>query len=301
VVEWTMDALLNEYVTYLVVDRNRSPATVEAYRRDLRHFMKATGCGGPDTLSRITPMRIVEYVNALKADGMAASSAARRLASIKGLYKFMVAEQMVEVNPAETVRAPRLWRKLPGSVSPEEVDRLLSTPDLTRPDGLRDAAMLETIYATGLRVSELVRLTLSEVNLSAGYLSATGKGSKTRLVPFGEEARERIEEYKASARPMLLAGRSSEYLFITRLGGAMTRQGFWKIVKKTAKKAGIWKKISPHSLRHSFATHLLERGADLRSLQSMLGHSDISTTQIYTHVAESRLAKIFTQIHPRGR
>jgi len=296
-----MDALLNEYVTYLVVDRNRSPATVEAYLRDLRHFMTTTGCADPQCLSAITPMRIMEYVNALKSGGMSASSAARRLASIKGLYKFLVAEDLVQSNPAETVRAPKLWRKLPGSLAPEDVDRLLAGPDLARPEGLRDAAMLETLYATGLRVSELVGLTLSSINLEAGYLSTTGKGAKTRLVPFGEEARLRIEEYKAIARPRLLSGRSSEFLFITRLGGPMTRQGFWKIVKKTAMKAGIWKPISPHSLRHSFATHLLERGADLRSLQSMLGHSDISTTQIYTHVTESRLARIFSQIHPRGR
>jgi len=295
------DTLINEYVTYLVVDRNRASATVEAYRRDLRHFMEATGCNGPESLSGVTASRIMEYVNEQKAGGLSAASAARRLASIKGFYKFLVAERRVAANPAETVRAPKLWRKLPGALSLDEVDRLLAAPDLTKPEGQRDAAMLEMIYATGLRVSELVGLTLSAVNMEAGYLATTGKGAKTRLVPFGEQARRKIEEYRARARPIFLAGRESESLFVTRRGGPMTRQGFWKVVKKTARAAGIWKGISPHSLRHSFATHLLERGADLRSLQSMLGHSDISTTQIYTHVAESRLSTIFGKIHPRGR
>jgi len=296
-----MDALLNEYITYLVVDRNRSAATVEAYQRDLRHFMQATGCSDPDSLSRISSQRIMEYINQIKADGASASSAARRLASIKGLYKFLLAEELLSVNPAQTVRAPRLWRRLPGALGLEEVDRLLATPDLTTPEGVRDCAMLETLYATGLRVSELVNLTLSSVNMEAGFVATVGKGSKTRVIPFGERARLKIAEYKAAARPGFLKGRSSDFLFVTRLGGPMTRQGFWKIVRRTAKSAGIWKKLSPHSLRHSFATHLLERGADLRSVQSMLGHSDISTTQIYTHVAESRLKRIFERIHPRGK
>jgi integrase/recombinase XerD len=297
----SMDVLLDEYVTYLVVDRNRSPATLEAYRRDLIHFMRSTGRMGPESLSKLTPMEIMDYINRLKAGGVKATSAARSLASIKGLYKFMASQGMVKNNPAETVRAPRQWLKLPGALALEEVEKLLAAPDEATPEGLRDMAMLETIYATGLRVTELVELPMAGLNLEAGFVTVTGKGAKTRLIPFGEAARARIVKYRASARPEFLKGRTSDYLFITRRGGPMTRQGFWKIVKKYAMKAGVTKHISPHGLRHSFATHLLERGADLRSVQSMLGHSDISTTQIYTHVAETRLRGIFQRIHPRGK
>ena len=296
-----MDVLLDEYSAYLTVDRNRSPATVEAYRRDLIHFMQTTGRKDPSALAGLTPAQIMDYINLLKAEGIKATSAARALASIKGLYKFMVAQWWVDKNPAETVRAPRRALKLPGALGMEDVDRLLAAPDTATAEGLRDAAMLETIYATGMRVSELVKLPMAGLNLEAGFVTVTGKGAKTRLIPFGEAARARIVEYRTIARPGFLRGKVSDYLFLTRLGKPMTRQGFWKLVKKHALKAGIGQAISPHGLRHSFATHLLERGADLRAVQSMLGHSDISTTQIYTHVAQARLRGIFQRAHPRGK
>ncbi|HEB73432.1 MAG TPA: site-specific tyrosine recombinase XerD [Nitrospirae bacterium] len=296
-----MDILLNEFVTYLAVEKNRSPNTIEAYRRDGKRFLKIVNYKTPQTLNALKPKDITEYMKKLRASGLSSVSSARNLAVVKSLYRFLIAEGLVTANPAETVEAPRLWRRIPGVMSTEEVESLLGAPSLENPQGLRDSAMLETLYATGIRVSELIKIRLKDLNLEVGYLTTIGKGAKERAVPLGEVARERIEQYRESGRPLLMKGKSTEFLFVSRLSKPMTRQAFWKIVKKSARKAGISKTIYPHSLRHSFATHLLERGADLRSVQKMLGHSDITTTQIYTHVAKTRIKEIYDKIHPRAR
>lgn len=296
-----MDALLDSFAAYLAVERNRAPNTVEAYVRDLRRFLTMVNYTGPESLAALTPVDITDVVKKLRGSGLSSASAARTLATVKTFFRWMVAEGMAPGNPAEAVEAPKLWRRIPGTLSAGEVSRLLSAIPCDGPLGTRDAAMMETLYATGLRVSELVSIRLADVNLEVGYLSTVGKGAKERVVPLGEVARDKLAEYKRAARPALLKGKQSEYLFVSRLGGPMTRQAFWKIVKKSASMAGIRKEISPHSLRHSFATHLLERGADLRSVQKMLGHTDITTTQIYTHVAKARMKEIYDKIHPRAK
>ena len=296
-----MDTLLGEFVTYLAVERNRSRNTVEAYRRDARRFMEMTGCSTPERLGALVADDVAAYLKKLKQDGLADASTARGLASVKTFFRFLAAEGLIEKNPAEVVESPKQWRRVPGALSRQEVDRLLAAPKLDDPQGLRDSAMLETLYATGLRVSELVRLRLMEVNLEAGDVSTVGKGAKQRVTPMGQVAQDRIRRYMAEARGRLLRGRVSESLFVTRRGAAMTRQGFWKIIKRHARAAAITKPISPHTLRHSFATHLLEGGADLRAVQEMLGHADISTTQIYTHVARSHVRETYDRIHPRAK
>lgn len=293
-------ALLDDYITHLMVERNRSRATLSAYRRDLERFLKNIRPDGQRSLANLTPPDITGYIKKLRSAGLSAASTARSLAAIKGFYRYLSAQNLVTSNPAETVESPRLWKTIPQTLGVEEVDRLLAAPDKTTPRGLRDSAMLETMYATGLRVSELVSLEVRDINFEMGYLSVVGKGSKKRSVPMGETALDMIKEYRASARPKLMGGKWGDALFVTRRGEPMSRQSFWKIVKLYALKAGITKDISPHSLRHSFATHLLERGADLRSVQRMLGHSDISTTQVYTHVAKSRMKEVYKKAHPRA-
>ncbi len=296
-----VDTLINEFVTYLAVEKNRAPNTIEAYMRDGRRFLLATGYEGPESLARLTTGSITAYLKKLRESGMSGASVARNLAAVKGLFKYLVAEGITESNPAEPMESPKIWRRVPGVLSTQEVDRLLAAPRSAEAGAIRDQAMLETLYATGLRVSELVNLKLNEVNLEAGYITTLGKGSKERVAPLGEMAVESIVRYKSEARAGLLKGKSSDFLFITRLSKPMTRQGFWKTIKKYTRIAGISKNITPHSLRHSFATHLLEGGADLRSVQEMLGHSDITTTQIYTHVARKRIKEIYDKVHPRAR
>jgi len=291
---------LDDYITHLMVERNRSRATLSAYRRDLERFLKEIPADGSRSLASLTPPDITGYMKKLRDAGLSAASTARSLAAIKGFYRYLVGQNILAVNPAETVESPKLWKTIPQTISVEEVDRLLGAPDKSTPRGMRDSAMLETMYATGLRVSELISLEMKDVNFEMGYLSVMGKGSKKRSVPMGETALETVKEYRASARQKLMGGKWSDALFVTRRGEAMSRQSFWKVIKMYALKAGITKEISPHSLRHSFATHLLERGADLRSVQRMLGHSDISTTQIYTHVAKARMKEVYNKTHPRA-
>ena len=295
------NALINEFITYLTIEKNRAKNTLTAYQRDVARFLEHVGFDGPEKLDALSPTDITAYLKKLRNSGMSAASAARNLAAVKGLFRYLVNEKIIKNNPADVIQSPKLGRSIPGTLSVEEVERLLSSPLRDDPAGLRDSAMLETIYATGLRVSELVSIRLKDVNMEMGYLTTMGKGSKERAVPLGEMALELISEYRNGARPLLLKGRITDALFVTRLGKAMTRQGFWKIVRKYAQMAGISKKISPHSLRHSFATHLLDGGADLRSVQMMLGHSDISTTQIYTHVAAARMREIYDKTHPRAK
>jgi integrase/recombinase XerD len=243
---------------------------------------------------------VIEHLIELRNAGLGPRSRARHLVTLRGFYRFLVQEKVLETNPAQVVDIPKTGRKLPDVLKVDDVATLLAAPDHTKRLGVRDAAMLELLYAAGLRVSELISVDIADVNLEAGFVRVTGKGSKERLVPIGRVAKEKIEGYLTTARPALLKGRPSSHLFVTRLGTPMTRQGFWKLLKAYAAKTGISHKITPHSLRHSFATHLLERGADLRSVQVMLGHVDIGTTQIYTHVAQDRLKALHTKFHPRG-
>lgn len=293
--------LIDRFVTHLVIEKNRSENTISAYRRDADRFLVSLRYRNLSTINNLSVGDIIAWLKALRSErGLSAASCARNLAAVKTLLRFMVAEKLIDKNPAEIIKAPKLWKKTPQVLSLGEVERLLNAPDFSQPTGIRDRAMIETLYATGLRVSELIGLTLSEVNLEAGYVSVMGKGSKERVTPLGETANVHIRTYTATARATILNGKISDALFITRLGRPMSRQAFWKLIRKYSLKANITKNISPHSLRHSFATHLLERGADLRSVQRMLGHSDISTTQIYTHVAKARLQEIYAKTHPRA-
>jgi integrase/recombinase XerD len=239
-------------------------------------------------------------VEQLLRSGLSGRSIARRLATLRNFYGFLLREGLIDTDPAERLRAPRQWRTIPKFLNLEEIDKLIQAPDASRPTGVRDRAMVQLLYASGLRVSELCRLGMGDIELDLGVLRVNGKGNKQRLVPAGKSAVKAVEEYLANARGKLLKGRASRYLFVTARGGAMTRQSFWKLLRVQARKAGIFRDLTPHVLRHSFATHLLEGGADLRSVQVMLGHADISTTQIYTHVMRSRLRDAVEKHHPRA-
>ena len=295
-----MEHLLDQFLNYLVVERGLSPNTLESYSRDLIKYLEYLSRKGIKDINETSDLTVISFFTSLKKDGLSNRSIARNLSSIKMFYKFLAEDHHIKSNPTLNIETPKRESKLPQVLSMEEVDSLLKIPGRNTPLGLRDAALLELLYATGLRVSEIISLPLNNINLEAGYLIAYGKGSKERLVPIGEVAQNLIKEYLEKARPALLKKKQSNYLFITRRTKPMTRQGFWKLIKKYALAAGIKKNISPHTLRHSFASHLLERGADLRSVQIMLGHSDISSTQIYTHVTTERLKKIHNQYHPRS-
>jgi integrase/recombinase XerD len=255
---------------------------------------------GINNWSPVRFSEIMAFLAMVQEQGLAPRSRARLLAALRGFFKFMVGDSHLAENPVANLTSPRLRRHLPSVLSVADVESLLNQPNQAIPLGQRDAAMLELLYATGLRVSELVTLTVSRVNLQVGFLIVVGKGSKERIVPMGEAASEAVRSYVAESRPKLLRGRMSDKLFVTNRGTAMTRQGFWKLLRNYGRKAGLQKRLTPHILRHSFATHLLERGADLRSVQMMLGHADISTTQIYTHVARERLRQVHQKYHPRA-
>jgi integrase/recombinase XerD len=292
--------LIDAYLSHLALERRVSPHTVDGYRRDLSHLSEAAaGLGRPvESLDRRALEQIVRH---MMGEGRSPRSVARAVAGFRGFYRFLVVSGRRHDNPAADLRAPRAWKTLPKFLSTEEVDRLLQSPDTTEPRGLRDRALIELLYATGLRVSELVGLRQQDLNLDSGYLTCTGKGRKQRLVPVGDEAAAWLTRYVTEARPALLKKRASPRLFVNARGGsALTRVGFWKILKAYGKRAGVGGALSPHVLRHSFATHLLERGADLRAIQMMLGHSDLSTTQIYTHVLEARLRAVYDRFHPRN-
>jgi len=292
-------AEFDEYLDHLRVERRLAGNSVEGYARDLGRlagFAAATGCRTPD-LSRA---QLEEFVRTLLSNGLAPRSVARSVACLRGYYRYLVREGRLAASPADDLRAARPWPALPKYLSPGDVDRLLQQPDASTPRGLRDRALLEVLYATGLRVSELVGLRAADVNLSAGYLTCTGKGSKQRLVPIGDEAAAWLRRYQRDGRPMLVRRRTSPRLFVNARGGPLSRVGFWKVLKGYVRQAGLKRDVSPHVLRHSFATHLLERGADLRAIQMMLGHADLSTTQIYTHVLESRMRSIYDRFHPRA-
>ena len=294
-------ALIDSYLTHLTVERRLAANSVESYARDLTMLASfAAGKGtGVDVLARSD---LEALVRDLMSEGRSPRSVARAVACFRGFYRFLVVDGRLAASPADDLRPPRSWKVLPRYLSVEDVDRLIAQPDVSTPRGLRDRALIELLYATGMRVSELISLRPADVNLEASYLTCTGKGDKQRIVPFGDEAGAWVRRYLREARPQLLGKRSSPRLFVNARGGGpgLTRVGFWKILKTYAGQAGLTRTLSPHMLRHSFATHLLERGADLRAIQMMLGHADLSTTQIYTHVLEQRMRSIYDQFHPRA-
>jgi integrase/recombinase XerD len=295
-----MNDYLDLFISYLAVEKGLSANTQEAYSRDLARYLDYLEQQGRAAPASVTSGDIALFLGRLKDLGIGPRSRARCLSSIRMFHKFLMIENYADVNPASIIEAPRSLHKLPGFLSTGEVDALFAACAGTSGENIRDLAMLELLYATGLRVSELVHLKLREVNLDSGYLMTLGKGNKERLVPIGESACQRVSAYLEGVRCRLDPDRQNRFLFLSRLGDAMSRQAFWNIIKKRAYQAGISKQISPHTLRHSFATHLLENGADLRSVQVMLGHADLSTTQIYTHVTRERLKRLHQQIHPRG-
>ena len=294
---YSAETMLNNFVEYLSVERRHSPNTVSAYRRDILRFLLYLK---EREFLTTTQTEIRGYMLMLGQEGLSARSQARCLSSLKSFYKYLINEGLISENPVDNMESPKLWRKLPGILSVKDVDALLACPDESRPDGKRNKAMLEVLYACGLRVTELISLKVNDLNLEVGYLKSMGKGAKERLVPLGGKAQRAVREYMCDARLKLLKNRNSPDLFITNRGKRMTRQSFWNIIKLCTLKVGIKISVSPHTLRHAFATHLLEGGADLRSVQAMLGHADISTTQIYTHILQRQMKDIFEKYHPRA-
>jgi len=292
------DGALDDYIQHLRVERGLSEHTVDGYARDLVRFGSWLADQGA-SLEEVDEARVAGHLVTLSLAGLSARTQARALSSIRGFFRFLVQERRRQRDPSELLEGPRLLRKLPGVLNRDEVLRLLNAPTGIKPNRIRDRAMLHTMYAAGLRVSELVNLDLADLHLEEGFVSALGKGNKRRLVPIGDHARLALTEYLAKVRPRW-AKPASRACFVTSRGKPMTRQSFWSLVKRYARVAGITKPISPHKLRHSFATHLLAGGADLRSVQTMLGHVDISTTQIYTHVSGDHLRKMHERYHPRG-
>jgi integrase/recombinase XerD len=299
-VSFNTGAAIDAYLTHLTVERRLAGNSVESYARDLS-LLAAFAAGREVEAGSLTRQDLEELVRNLMSEGRSPRSVARAVACFRGFYRFLVVDGRLQVNPGEDLRPPRAWTVLPKFLSIEDVDRLIAQPDVTTPRGLRDRALIELLYATGMRVSELVGLRPADVNLGASYLTCTGKGDKQRIVPIGDEAGSWVARYVRESRPLLLGRRTSQRLFVNARGGGpgLSRVGFWKILKGYAKGAGLARTLSPHLLRHSFATHLLERGADLRAIQMMLGHADLSTTQIYTHVLEQRMRTIYDQFHPR--
>jgi integrase/recombinase XerD len=295
-----MDQYLDLFLNYIVVEKGLSKNTLDAYGRDLAHYLEFLGEQGMATPAQITPSSVIAFLSILKERGLSPRSRARKLVSLRMFHRFLLAEKLAANNPAALVTAPKSLTRLPHTLSPDEVERLLIAPRSNSRYDLRDRAMLELLYATGLRVSELVGLTLQDLQLDVGYVTAFGKRSKQRIVPIGDAAREALLDYLGFARAELAGDSGQAFVFLNRAGNGLTRQGFWKMIKRRALEAGIVKNITPHTLRHSFATHLLDNGADLRAVQAMLGHADISTTQIYTHVSRERLKNIHQQHHPRG-
>ncbi|NVO00174.1 MAG: site-specific tyrosine recombinase XerD [Geobacteraceae bacterium] len=294
-----MNNYLDLFVAYLLVEKGLSKNTLEAYSRDISIYLDSLERSGIKELSGIRPTDVAGFIAGLKASGLAPRSRARALSAVRMFHRFLLVENYCELNPTSVIESPRMPGKLPSVLSLIEVETLLNAPSGTSLNDLRDRAMLQLLYATGLRVSELVSLKFSDLNLLAGYLMTSGKGEKERLIPIGEAAKAAVSEYLLASRTAMPQS-GEKGLFLSRLGGSMSRQAFWNIIKKRAASAGILKNISPHTLRHSFATHLLENGADLRSVQMMLGHADLATTQIYTHMTGDRLKKIHETLHPRG-
>jgi integrase/recombinase XerD len=295
-----MNQLLDQFLHYLVVEKGLSRNTIEAYSHGLNRFLDYLRKKGTREWAKVSKFEVRAFLLFLKKQGLSTKTVVRNLVAIRTFFKFLTQEGFLEFNPVEELESPKVAKTLPEILSLKEVEQLLEQPNPKTPLGTRDRAMLELLYATGMRVSELTQLPTHQINLEGGFVLVYGKGSKERIVPLGKEAMKWVDLYLKTAREKLAKGRESPTLFINRSGKGMSRQRFWKSLKAYGQRAGIRKRITPHLLRHSFASHLLERGADLRSVQMMLGHVDISTTQIYTHVTGERLKKVHQQYHPRG-
>jgi len=294
-----MEVYLEAYIDYLKVEKGLAYNSISAYSKDLRkyiQYLKKEGITDPKSIIR---KNITDFLFNLRKR-IAPISIARILSAIRSFHKFLLRERISSQDPSDLIEAPKLEKKIPNFLIIDEVNEILKAPNLKKPQGIRDRAILELLYATGLRVSELVKLRAQDINLDVGFIRCTGKGSKERIVPLGGVASRFLQKYLQEARSKLLKDKATAYIFLVQGGRGISRQSVWKMIKAMAKKCRIKKRISPHTLRHSFATHLLERGADLRSVQEMLGHSSITTTQIYTHVNQSRLKKIHSQFHPRA-
>lgn len=294
-----MKELIDSFLNYLSVERNLAKNTVNSYRQDLNFYRQYLSKNNINGFSQTTKNEIANFMLSQKDKGISTNSIARRLTAIKSFYRFLVRERVIKSDPTSLMETPRLWKKIPDYLNMNEVEALISQPKLREKIGMRDRAILEIMYATGMRASEVVNLKIDNINLDMGFVRCLGKGNKERIIPFGRQARIAVNRYLERSRPNLAKKKTSDFLFLNRFGTKISRQSLWKIIKKYAKAARIKKPIRPHILRHSFATHLLERGADLRSLQEMLGHSDISTTQVYTHVNKERLKTIHRMFHPR--
>jgi integrase/recombinase XerD len=294
----SLDDHIQDFLAHLLVERNLSPRTLESYARDLRQFNVWVAEHTLDPAS-IERRHIRNYLGSRRDTGLSPRSAARALSAIRGFFRFLVASEALTADPTANIRSPSLWQTVPYTLNGSEIDALLAAPDTSTTLGLRNRAMFEVLYATGLRVSELVGLTIDRVRLDPGFVRIVGKGRKERLVPLGLAAIDWIERYSEGGRALLDRDRRPE-LFLNHRGGVLTRQGFWKILRQHARQAGIKTKLSPHVIRHSFATHLVENGADLRAVQMMLGHSSLTTTEIYTHVARERLRRLYDEKHPRA-
>ncbi len=287
------------FLVYAVAEEGLAPRSVEAYFRDLREFTSFVTGRGATTPADVTHATVTVYLLALRRRGLAPATIKRRAAAIRAFFQFLLREELIDHDPTLDLAAPHLPRRLPRVLTVEDVERLLAMPDTKRPEGSRDRAMLEVMYGSGLRVSEVVGLDLGDADLRAELIRTVGKGNKERLVPMGSQAVSALRTYLRQGRPVLAKRRSSQALFLNRRGLRLTRQGCWKLIRQYARRAGIKKALTPHVLRHSFATHLLERGADLRAVQEMLGHASISTTQVYTHVTRDRLREVYSRSHPR--
>jgi integrase/recombinase XerD len=298
-------AVIDSYLEHLRVERRLAAHTIESYARDLNALVRFVEAQG-HTLESLDRTALEAFVRAQRSSGLSPRSVARSVAAVRGFYRYLVLNHGLPLNPADDLRPPRAWPALPSFLSPDEVDALIAQPDVSTPLGVRDRAMFEVLYATGMRVSEMVELRTSDLHLEARYVTCVGKGSKERLIPIGEQATDWVMRYQQGTRPVLAkrasreSSRSGPRLFLNARGGSLSRVGFWKILKAHGKAAGLRSSLSPHVVRHSFATHLLERGADLRAIQVMLGHADLSTTQIYTHVLETRLRSVYERFHPRA-
>jgi len=294
-----MKELIDTFLSYLSVERGLSNNTISSYRDDLNFYIDFLSAQHVDALSKIVKNDITNFMLNQKDKGISANSIARRLAAIRMFHRFLSRERILKTDPTSLIDSPKLWKKIPETLSLNEVEVLLGQPDLRDKQGIRDRAILETLYATGMRVSEAVNLKLAGVNLEIGFLRCIGKGNKERIIPLGKKAIASIKRYTEASRNSFLKKKESDFLFLNRSGNKISRQSLWKMIKRYARGARIKKPMKPHILRHTFATHLLERGADLRSVQEMLGHSNISTTQIYTHINKDRLKTIHRMFHPR--
>ncbi|SMC80107.1 integrase/recombinase XerD [Desulfocicer vacuolatum DSM 3385] len=295
-----IDTTIDTYIKHLDLERGLADNTLESYGADLSGFADFLAKNSIIKIQDIDTTVLLAWIVDLKKTGLSAPSRARHLISVRGLFKFLIRENSITVNPTDQMNLPKTGRQLPHVLGFDQIKTLLDLPDRSKPRELRNAAMLEILYGAGLRVTELINMKVQDINFNACFVKVFGKGSRERVVPIGSHARERALEWLERGRPLLLKNDTSRYLFVARAGKPMTRQGFWKIIKKYARLAGIPTNVYPHTFRHAFATHLLEGGADLRSVQTMLGHSDISTTQIYTHVSSTYLTEMHKKCHPRG-